>query len=359
MSKKRHPILKAIFTILLALVLVVGGYVAYVFISYHRLDDKIVLTAEKNGESAAISSEVATGVEYSIMTWNMGFGAYSDDYSFFMDGGKYSRAFSKEAAINNMTEMLKYVRECSPDFALIQEVDTDSTRTYHVNEYDIVRSVLSNYESVFAQNFDSPYLFYPFLSPHGKSVSGIVTESKYEITSAIRRQLPIETGVTKLVDLDRCYSVSRVAVEGGKTLCIYNMHLSAYTTDGTIATEQLKMLVADMENEVNAGNYVVCGGDFNKDLLGDSSKYFGVSGKEFTWAQPIPEGTIPEWLTLVACSNAPSCRNADRPYDDTNFVLTIDGFLVSENVEVLTSNVVDLKFAHSDHNPVYMTFRLK
>ena len=38
--------------------------------------------------------------------------------------------------------------------------------------------------------------------------------------------------------------------------------------------------------------------------------------------------------------------------------LTVDGFLVSPNVEAAESEVIDLGFANSDHNPVRMTFRL-
>lgn len=356
----RHPVLTVIFSVILVLLLIAGGYVAYVFIDYHRIDDKIVLDVEKNYiYSDEIKPAAKAGETYSIVTWNMGFGAYSDDYSFFMDGGKYSRAFSKDAAISNIKAMTDKLSELDPDFMFIQEVDTNSTRSYHVDQRAQIMGEFPQYVSVFAKNYDSAYLFYPFLSPHGKSVSGILTESKYNITNALRRQLPIETGVTKLVDLDRCYSVSRVPVEGGKTLCLYNFHLSAYTTDGTIATEQLKMIVDDMKKEFDAGNYVIAGGDFNKDILGNSEEIFGVPSGNATWAQPIPEGVIPEWLTVVACSNAPSCRNADRPYDETDFVVTVDGFLVSSNVEVEFAEVKDLRFKNSDHNPVEMHFKLK
>ena len=66
-----------------------------------------------------------------------------------------------------------------------------------------------------------------------------MTLSRHPISSAVRRSLPIETGIMKLVDLDRCYSVSRVPMENGRELVLYNLHLSAYTSDGTIATEQL------------------------------------------------------------------------------------------------------------------------
>ena len=352
-------VLKAIAAILILLVLVVAGYVAYVFIAYYRVPDMQKLAPVRNSAYIPDEQSASVGKEYKIVTWNIGFGAYSDDYSFFMDGGKYSRAFSKEAVISNVNAMVGYIASVSPDFAFIQEVDTDSTRSYHVDESELVNYALSAYSSVFAQNYDSPYLFYPIFSPHGKSVSGILTESKIPIESSLRRSLPIEKGVMKLVDLDRCYSVTRIPVENGKTLCLYNTHLSAYTSDGTIATEQLKMLVADMESEYDKGNYVICGGDFNKDLLGNSSEVFGVEMGEVTWAQPIPDGVIPSRLSLVACSNAPSCRNADRPFDETDFVLTIDGFLVSGNVEVLKAEVVDLKFKCSDHNPGAMSFRLK
>jgi hypothetical protein len=37
----------------------------------------------------------------------------------------------------------------------------------------------------------------------------------------------------------------------------------------------------------------------------------------------------------------------------------IDGFLVSDNVEVTELHNVDTGFAYSDHNPVMMRFTLK
>ena len=59
----------------------------------------------------------------------------------------------------------------------------------------------SEFNEVFAQNYDSPYLFYPLINPHGSNQSGIVTLSRHPISSAVRRSLPIETGIMKLVDL--------------------------------------------------------------------------------------------------------------------------------------------------------------
>ena len=39
--------------------------------------------------------------------------------------------------------------------------------------------------------------------------------------------------------------------------------------------------------------------------------------------------------------------------------MTVDGFLVSDNVEVLGADVVDADYRYSDHNPIYMDFILK
>lgn len=340
-------------------VLAVLGYVGYAETAYYRLEDRLPLNVENQQEKQA-----QPDTEYTLMSYNVGFLAYSADYSFFMDGGEESRARSAEAVESNGRGVLETVENVSPDFLFIQEADVDATRSWHIDEVELLTGDLPEYGRTFAQNYDSPYLFWPLTEPHGASRSGILTLSRCRMESALRRSLPVETGFSKFLDLDRCYSVCRVPVSNGRELCLYNVHLSAYTTDGSIATEQLAMLLDDMAGEYAAGNYVVCGGDFNKDLLGDSGSIFGVSGEAYTWAQPFPGELVPEGISLVAPLDQkdpiPSCRNADRAYDPgTSFVLTVDGFLVSDNVEVVSAQVVDTGFAWSDHNPVQLAFRLK
>lgn len=344
-----------------ALVLIVIGYVIYVFASYYRLEDMQRLTiAGKSSEKAKPETT------YRITSGNIGFGAYSDDYSFFMDGGKESRARSEQAVIENVTSYADAVAELAPDFAFFQEVDIDGTRSYHIDQRPLLLSALQTENhpqvSAFAQNYDSPYLFYPILEPHGKNKASMLTISNLEITESVRRSLPIESGFMKLLDLDRCYSVSRIPVENGKELILYNLHLSAYTSDPKTAEKQLQMLFEDMKKEYDAGNYIVAGGDFNKDLLGNSAEIFGHEELEDNWAKPISKELIPNFMQLVAPLDeenpVPSCRNADQPYSESNFVVTVDGFLVSDNVAVENALVLDTGFQWSDHNPVYMDFIL-
>ncbi|MBR0129979.1 MAG: endonuclease/exonuclease/phosphatase family protein [Firmicutes bacterium] len=351
--------LKIIISILLAVLLVALAYVAYVFIAYHRLPDEMDL--EVKGRT---SMDFQPAHDYSIVSWNIGFGAYESDYGFFMDGGTQSWAWSEDRLKTNLGRIQAKLSEQDADIYLIQEVDFDATRSYHVDEREYLTETLggdANY--TFAQNYDSPFLFYPFTQPHGASKAGIMTFSRSEINSAQRISLPIENGFTKFLDLDRCYSRNFISLGAGQFLVLYNLHLSAYTTDGTIATEQLKLLLADMEEQYSMGNYCIAGGDFNKDLLGDSAVYFGASDKEYSWAQPIPEDTFDGYHTsLVAPLDKDhpiaSCRNADGPYHEGQYVLTVDGFMVTDNVEVISSEVIDYQFEYSDHNPVRMTFSL-
>lgn len=352
-------VLKYMIYLLGAIVIIVIGYISYLFIDYDRIDDNQELEINNSlSEIARINSE------YSIISYNIGFCAYTPEFGFFMDGGTESRAASKESVNNVLDGITNLLAEENADFLMLEEIDVSSTRTYHINQKEIIENKLNGYTSAFAINYDSSYLFYPFTSPHGKSLAGLMTLSKYMIKSSIRRSLPIESGIMKFFDLDRCYTISRVEVENGKELVLFTLHLSAYTSDGTIATEQLHMLLDDMKKEYSSGNYIICGGDFNKDLLGNSSDYFGINGENYTWAQSFPMELLENInFSLIAPLDInnpiPSCRNADGPYNSEQFVITIDGFIVSDNVEVISSNVIDTGFKYSDHNPVKMNFILK
>lgn len=361
MAKK---IIKGCLIFLGVLIAIVLAYFIYLFVSYHRIEDNLSLEVKQLNNEAA-SFEVKTDEQYRISSANLGFGAYSDDYSFFMDGGTESWAFSKEAVIKNINGSMDEIETLNPDFYLFQEVDIDSTRSYHVDqEALIVDRLKANKDAyyTFAMNYDSPFLMYPLTQPHGKSKAGELTVSPAPITSAIRRSLPIEEGLSKFIDLDRCYSKNYIDVANGKQLVLYNVHLSAYTTDPATAENQVVMLNEDMSNELAKGNYCIAGGDMNKDVLGDSSVYFGTTSTE-NWAQPFPMDLMDDSFILVGpldeANPVPSCRNADTVYTPDSFVLTIDGFIVSNNVEVKDAKVLDTGFKYSDHNPVYMDFVLK
>lgn len=353
----RKRLIRIIAAVVAIPVLVVGGYVAYVFMSYHRLPD----SAEQHSQN--VNAVAALDTDYTVVTWNVGFGAYCRDFSFFMDGGTEGRAYSEAQVLDDIGHMAEVLAGEGADHILLQEVDVDATRSWHVDETEFFRDAFPEYQSYFAQNYDSPYLLVPPSQPHGAARSGLLTLSSRDIFRGERYSLPVETGWRKILDLDRCYSLCRVPTADGHYLCLYNVHMSAYTADGSIATEQLKLLAESMRREYAEGNYCVAGGDFNKDLIGDAAAVFGVSGEGFSWARPVEPGILVDGVSLVPmlddAAPVPSCRNCDTGYiPGQTFVLIADGFVVSDNVTAVESHVIDDDFTASDHNPVKLTFRL-
>ena len=205
---------------------------------------------------------------------------------------------------------------------------------------------------------------YPFNEPHGASYSSLATFSSFDIQSSLRRSLPISTSVSKFLDLDRCYSISRIDVENGKQLVIFNVHTSAYGGNDEIRTAQITMLMNDMKAEYENGNYVICGGDFNHDFTGDSTQRLngGMDTLEYGWAQPFPEELIPDGFSRCTFYKdgviAPTCRDCDIPYEEGNFTIIVDGFIISDNVDCIEVENVVTGFEYSDHNPVVLKFRL-
>lgn len=355
--------------IMVLLILIFVVYAVYVFSAYERLPDKMVLEIEKNaGESFSenAQTEKDTGEPlspkiYSIMTYNIGFGAYLPEYSFFMDGGKSSWGKDKESVAGAVCGAGKLMQDASPDLVLLQEVDRDGTRSYHIDELELMNQFFDGNYYTYAQNYDSPFLFYPLWEPHGANKAGLVTYSKMPIAEAVRRSLPISESFSKLVDLDRCYSISRIPLEDGKMLCVYNMHMSAYGSSDEIRSGQLAMLYEDMEIDYQNGSYVICGGDFNHNLKAE------VAGNEPEWAYPFPRESLPEGFRMAIDGakeaediSHNTCRSAKEPYDaETTYTVTLDGFIVSDNVAVDSYLHVNSGYKYSDHDPVIMEFELE
>ena len=364
MKTKAKKVIKITGIILLALVIVLAAYIIYLYASYHRIPDNQELQVEEISQNTEAGNELTTEKNYSALTYNIGFGAYTPDFSFFMDGGKSSWAKSKDSVKETIKGAGELVASKDPDFALVQEIDLDATRSYHTDEYKMLRNILPKYTTVFAQNYDSAFLFYPFTQPHGSSRAGLGLFSKYPVSSALRRSFPISTSFSKFFDLDRCYSVSRIPVDNGKELVIFNLHMSAYGNSDAIRKGQIEMLCNDMAKEYEAGNYVLCGGDFNHDLKASEEDAENCE----SWAFPFPRTELPEHfafcLDLLSSEEQAalwnSARNADMEYvPGVTYTVTLDGFIISDNIECLSYENVNTGYSYSDHDPVVVKFVLK
>ncbi len=375
-----------IFLIIVGVIVVgAGGYVGYILLSYDRIGD-----IELEISSKTTNQKVLLDTKYSAATYNIGFGAYSQDFTFFLDTGYdkegnetcgyYSKAKSKDEVIFNVNGSIDTIEKLNPDFVLLQEVDIKSTRSHKINQNEMFSNVLSSYDNVFAYNFDTAYLPYPLYDMHGKSLAGLSTFSKYKINHAERVEYTISDSLSKLFDIDRCFSVSIIQVENGKKLYMVNSHMSAYDKGGTIREKQIQELNDFLSMCKENGDYVVVGGDFNHDLLTNNPEYsynqenrvFGNTLKDPDWVASYfdKNGKSPliEGYKVVASDNVPTCRNNDIPWENgKTYVCAVDGFIVSSNIEIVEHYNIETKqgnlnvdgFAFSDHQPAYIEFKLK
>lgn len=440
-KRKRKPWVIALISVgsvLGLIILLLVGYVGYVSFSYYRIGD-IDLEVVNNQSATLAKSDIGTK-EFSITSYNIGFGAYERDYSFFMDASEFkseyvesqgrektegtkARGFSKDHVLKNTNGAYDTIKRLGNlDFMLYQEVDTSSTRSFKVNQLEMGNEKHADYGMVFASNYHSAYLAYPLSEPIGQSNSGISTYSKYAIENAMRKEFKItDSFFGKFFDLDRAFTISEVKIaESVQKLYIFNVHMSAYDENGVVRRVQLAQLkeaitaARDIDGD---NNFVIIGGDFNHDLVIDNPdlnteykanifdkqetailktdwfNYFRlnasqdgnevanlISGELETYAYDFKD----MGLNVYGPTNIGTCRDASIPFQDKNgngivdnSMVTIDGFLVSDNIEVTkietigsgaglqeedlltTDSRYGLGFVYSDHNPVLMNFKLK
>lgn len=71
---------------------------------------------------------------------------------------------------------------------------------------------------------------------------------------------------------------------------------------------------------------------------------------------------IPSSFSFAVSDNVPSCRLLNAPYSgnyEDSQVYVLDGFIVSDNLEIVSVENIDTDFEYSDHQPVRLEVTLK
>ncbi len=360
--KKKKPLAKRILIIILIILLVcVGAFgviVLVLTVTEYKPAAVESLTVEGTAEGAP-----AVGDSLRVMTWNIGYGALGDNADFFMDGGKSVTTATKDRVNENMAGIIAEVRDVDPDVVFFQEMDTDADRSYRIDESAMVREAFPAFDSTFAYNFKVLFVPYP-IPPMGKESAGIQTISRYDIASADRIQLPCPFKYpVRLGNLKRCLAINRIPLEGSdKELVMVNLHLEAYDS-GEGKKAQTEMLRDYLQAEMDAGNYVIAGGDFNQIFSNAKKVYPELEG---TWhAGELDTSAFDSRFTFLMDTDTPSCRSLDKAYagadtDSSKFqYYSIDGFIVSDNIRIDSVVTQDLQFKNADHNPVVLDVTLE
>ena len=361
-EKNTNPavrVLKVLLKIVLIIVLLFVGLIGFLSATEYKPADRATLDVEGKAQKT-----LAEGDSVRIVTWNIGYGALGDNADFFMDGGTHVMTADAERVKLNMAGILEGIGGMDPDILFLQEIDRDSARSRHINEYEIMQSIQVDKQSSFANNFKVAFLPYP-VPPIGKVDSGVATFSAYPVAGAERVQLPIPfSWPIRMANLKRCVLVSRVPVEGSdKELVLMNLHLEAYDSgEGKVA--QTKMLAQLLQAEAEKGNYVIAGGDFNQIFSNADIDAYPNLGGEWTPGQIDVDAIEGDWQFLMDASH-PTCRSLRTPLegadpDPAHFqYYLIDGFIASGNLQVDSLATQDMGFVDTDHNPVLLQVTLK
>ena len=353
-------VLKSLLVLVLLVVVALAGLLGWLTLTEYNPDPIETLEPLK----AEAVTPLPQGATLDILSWNIGYAGLGAESDFIMDGGQNVRAADEATVQRYLDGINEVTRAADYSFVILQEVDTDSSRTYNINQAE----KLSYGTAYHAMNFNCPFVPNPVTyvtEPIGKVTSGLLTISRYKVENAERQSLPCPfSWPLRIANLKRCLLVSYVPTEGtDKYLVLVNLHLEAYD-DGEGKIAQTKQLREFIENEYKKGNYVIAGGDFNQIFPGGLEKYPNSHGDLWTPGilgdDMLPEG---DGWRFVYDLNTPSCRLLNQPYDPTDVKNTqyyvIDGFIISPNVQLEFVKTLDLGFENSDHNPVHIQVTLQ
>lgn len=290
--------------------------------------------------------------------WNIGYCGLGKESDFFYDGGKMVRP-AKTISEKNLQGVLKTLNgwKSDADFILLQEVDKNSKRSYHINQFKGAFEKLENYKAAFGKNYDVQFVVMPFLEPMGKVLSGIATFYKYQdAETPVKYAFPSNFSWPKsLFFLDRCFVKHRFNLDNGKQLVVINTHNSAFD-GGKLKKQEMAYFKKYILEEYAKGNYVIVGGDWNQIPPG----YQPLSTESDYEEMPVPaDFAEPGWI-FAFDGNTPSNRKVDLPYQpNETYTTVIDFFLLSPNIELLEVKGIPNGFEFSDHQPVRMMCKLK
>lgn len=355
MAKK---VLKWVGAVLGVVVLATAGLILWLTVTEYKPDAVEDVEVWNQGVQA---DSLAPGGSLTVVTQNTGYAGLGADSDFFMDGGRDVRPSSEQADANR-EGLAGQLGEYGADVYFLQEVDTDSSRSYGVDQSQRYWDRLGvSYLSAHALNYSCDFVPFPW-PPLGKVHSGLQTLSRFSVGEAQRVALPCPfSWPVSAANLKRCLLVSYVPLEGSdKELVLVNLHLEAYD-DGEGKAAQTKMLMDFLTAEYEKGNYVIAGGDFNQTFPGALDAY-PIQDPEL-WTPGVLENDIlPEGWQFACDLSVPSCRLLNHPYDPDpagNQFYVIDGFILSPNVRLDSVETLDRQFRYTDHNPVSVRVTLE
>lgn len=279
---------------------------------------------------------------FSIMTFNIG----------YLSGMTNNIAVdrSKELFDDNAFSLIQLLKKNSVDILATQEIDFGSSRSFEVDQHQLILEEGNFDFGAKAVNWDKRYVPYPYWPIHqqfGKILSGQALASKF----------PILTNEVEILDkpvdqpfyykdfyLDRLIQTIRLSING-RELTILNIHLEAFSEK--TREIHLERVFEKFKTYAMQGPTILLG-DFNESIL------------------PLVNSKMLPFYNQAIFDSAISLDYINKePFEHFTFSaelpeVKIDYIFYSSNfIEMLDAKTITETNLLSDHLPVMMRFKFK
>ena len=288
---KEHDKMKSPFKIFLPLLtillLLLFGFSALVWLTtYHPLRTESIPVY-----SRGTAPMLQTGQTVKVMTWNIQYLA-GKNYVFFYDlldgSGPDGRPSARDIALT-LNEVVRVIKDEGPDILLLQEVDCGAGRTDHRDQLaDILDKLPKEYCC-----YTSAYYWKAAFVPHPRIMGAVgmklAVVSKYRISRALRRQLPVmpDDIFTRQFNFKRAVLEARLPVADGSEFAAMSTHLDAFAQGSNTMELQVSQVKGLLDSLERQGLPWVIGGDWN--LLPPGESYQRLGPREQGYYKPETE----------------------------------------------------------------------
>jgi endonuclease/exonuclease/phosphatase family metal-dependent hydrolase len=305
------------------------------------------------------SQNLSTPDILKVVSWNIGYGQ-----GLGSEGGKDYEKKSKLEFIQDLNKIGTFLQKMNPDIILLQEVDLNSSRSYKINQLELLKKFLPNHFAAYGINWDANYVPFPYWPPSkhfGQVRAAGVIFSRFPILSQEFSLLPKPANNPwwyNLFYLFRYYQDVKIQF-GNRIYSIINNHLEAFDQEGRI--EQAKILKNRCEIDLNENFLLLVGGDLN------SIPLYAKMKEGF---KDYPKDRYTSDQTLSILEAVKGIRNSlpetiYKAYESNHFTFPsdipdrrLDHLFINDKTEVISLSVLREAGILSDHLPILLELRL-
>lgn len=306
---------------------------------------------------------------FTVLSWNIQFLA-GKNYFFFYDdpdfNGPDCRPSEKDID-ETSNEVARVIREISPDFVLLQEVDDGAVRTNYEDQGRRLLQLLPINYNNYAEAFYWKAKFVPHPKIWGSVGMKLLILSKWNLKNAVRYQLPStdESKIRNLFSLKRAVLECHVPLSDNSELVIFNTHLEAFVRGSNVMQKQVVYIDRLLIEQERKKRLWIMGGDFN--LLPNSAAFINLPKKQQSYYNPKTEmelllskySSIPKLEEIESSEQAAWFTHFPNSPDVSKPDRTIDYILYAKKLSLENHFVLHKNTYHiSDHLPLVMEISL-